>query len=97
MGDGHFPQVRQNRGHPAQRVVGHVQAEHFTFEIQLGFLIPLLDVRHHDQSVAHRVGAPIVIIGKQIKLAFRLLAFEPDYRFDRRLMNLVKRPTVRVD
>jgi len=99
MRDRHFTQRHQNRLHTAQRMVGHIQAKHFTFEIQLGFLIPLLHIGHIHHGIAHAriVFAGIFQIGEQIKLAFGLLAFQTDHRINRSLMNRKQGTTVRID
>ena len=80
-------------------MVGHIQAKHFTFEIQLGFLIPLLHIGHIHHGIAHAriVFAGIFQIGEQIKLAFGLLAFQTDHRINRSLMNRKQGTTVRID
>ena len=80
-------------------MVGHIQTKHFTLEIQLGFLIPLLHIGHIHHGIAHAriVFAGILQIGEQIKLAFGLLAFQTDHRINRSLMNRKQGTTVRIN
>ena len=80
-------------------MVGHIQTKHFTLEIQLGFLIPLLHVRHVHHGITHAgiIFAGILQISEQIKLALSLLTFQTDHRIDRSLMNRKQRTTVRIN
>ncbi len=80
-------------------MVGHVQAKHLAFEVELGFLVPLLHVGHLHHGVSHGgiVLFGIVQVGEQVELAFRLLAFQADDRIDGRFVDGEQRTTVRVD
>ena len=79
MCNGHFTQGGQYRLHTGKRVVGNVETQHFSFKVELGFLVPFLDIRHGDRGVAHGLRSPIVRIGEQVELTFGLLTLETDH------------------
>ncbi|MPM27380.1 hypothetical protein SDC9_73890 [bioreactor metagenome] len=74
----------QHRFHALQRVVGDVEAEHLALEGELGPLVPLLHVGHHD-------GGRVVLDGlvpehrEQVVLAVRLVALATGDLVDRLL------------